>query len=282
MENAFELYSKNPNIHKSFPLFVLDVNQDKCYPKRQRFHEMHWHDEIQLTYVLEGNITIRTLNASYTISKNQAVFINKQVLHIITDSQNAHYRTYLFPESLILFQVDYLNQKIQTFLSNTNVTLYPIFQDKLIQIIKEMDSIYQQRDNEYQICSYLALIISKLSDLIPPSNKTIEYHQNIYIQQCLAYIHTHYQEEITLKNLADYCQISQGYLGRLFKMILNTTPYDYLIQYRLQQSLKLLISKQNNITEIAMNVGFNSVSHFIQCFKKQMSMTPKQYQKELH
>lgn len=53
---------------------------------------------------------------------------------------------------------------------------------------------------------------------------------------------------------------------------MNTSPYDYLIQYRLQQSLKLLTSKQNNITEIAMDVGFNSASHFIQCFKKYMSM----------
>ncbi len=94
MKNAFELYSKNPNIHKSFLLFILDVNQDQCYPKRQRFHEMHWHDEIQLTYVLEGEITIRTLDQSYTVSKNQVVFINKQVLHILLDSQNAHYLSF--------------------------------------------------------------------------------------------------------------------------------------------------------------------------------------------
>lgn len=41
MKNTFVLYSKNPNIHKSFPLFILDVNQNQCYPKRQRFHEKH-------------------------------------------------------------------------------------------------------------------------------------------------------------------------------------------------------------------------------------------------
>lgn len=35
------------------------------------------------------------------------------------------------------------------------------------------------------------------------------------------------------------------------------------------------------ITQIATSVGFNSVSHFIQCFKKKLKMTPKQYQKQI-
>ena len=154
-------------------------------------------DEIQLTYILEGEITIRTLDQSYTVSKNQAVFTNKQVLHIILDSQNAYYRTYLFPESFILFQVEKLNRKLKTFLSNANVTLHLIKQESLVQLIKELDSIYLQKDKEYQIYAYLTLILSKLLDLFFPSTKPIEYHQNIYIQQCLVYIHTHYQEEIT-------------------------------------------------------------------------------------
>lgn len=100
---------------------------------------------------------------------------------------------YLFPESFILFQVEKLNRKLKTFLSNSTVTLYLIKQESLVQLIKEPDSIYLQKDKEYQIYTYLTLILSKLLNLCFPSTKLIEYHQNIYIQQCLVYIHIHYQ-----------------------------------------------------------------------------------------
>lgn len=69
--------------------------------------------------------------------------------------------------------------------------------------------------------------------------------------------------------------MSVGHCGRLFMQVLQTTPYEYLINYRIKKSLELLGKEKTIISQIALEVGFNDVSHFIQSFKKRMSITPK-------
>ena len=63
--------------------------------------------------------------------------------------------------------------------------------------------------------------------------------------------------------------------------VLQTKPYEYLINYRIKKSLELLGKEKTPISQIALEVGFNDVSYFIQSFKKRMNITPKQYQKQL-
>lgn len=75
--------------------------------------------------------------------------------------------------------------------------------------------------------------------------------------------------------------MSVGHCERLFMQVLQTTPYEYLINYRIKKSLELLGKEKTTISQIALEVGFNDVSHFIQSFKKRMSITPKHYQKQL-
>ncbi|RHM60255.1 MULTISPECIES: AraC family ligand binding domain-containing protein [Coprobacillaceae] len=103
MIQSFDLYSKNPNLNTDFPILILDVNHDYCIPKRSHFHELHWHDEIQIIYVLKGHITVSTLQQNITVHEKQAIFINSKVLHIIKDSVHGHYRTYLIPLNCLLF-----------------------------------------------------------------------------------------------------------------------------------------------------------------------------------
>ncbi|MFQ9252955.1 MAG: helix-turn-helix domain-containing protein [Faecalibacillus intestinalis] len=51
--------------------------------------------------------------------------------------------------------------------------------------------------------------------------------------------------------------------------VLQTTPYEYLINYRIKKSLELLGKEKTPISQIALEVGFNDVSHFIQSLKKE-------------
>ena len=55
------------------------------------------------------------------------------------------------------------------------------------------------------------------------------------------------------------------------------SPYDYLINYRINESMKLLKNSSLSILDISENVGFNNVSHYIQIFKKKTCQTPLEY-----
>ena len=93
----------------------------------------------------------------------------------------------------------------------------------------------------------------------------------------LVYIHTHYADELSLKDIADAGAMSIAQCNRCFNKILNVTPYEYLIQYRLQKVTNLLKDATLNVTEISEIVGFNNVTHFIQTFKKVYGISPKKY-----
>lgn len=93
----------------------------------------------------------------------------------------------------------------------------------------------------------------------------------------LVYIHTHDADELSLKDIADAGTMSFAQCNRCFNKMLNGTPYEYLIQYRLQKATNLLKDATLNVTEISEIVGFNNVTHFIQVFKKVYGISPKKY-----
>ena len=105
--------------------------------------------------------------------------------------------------------------------------------------------------------------------------KDIERQERVQVM--LVYIHTHYADELSLKDIADAGMMSIAQCNRCFNKMLNVTPYEYLIQYRLQKATNLLKDATLNVTEISEIVGFNNVTHFIQAFKKVYGISPKKY-----
>ena len=75
--------SVNLNVDSDFPYLVLDVVGDQSYPRNPGFQVMHWHEDLQFIYVLDGEIEIKTLDTSVQVNKGSGIFINKNVIHLI-------------------------------------------------------------------------------------------------------------------------------------------------------------------------------------------------------
>lgn len=93
------------------------------------------------------------------------------------------------------------------------------------------------------------------------------------------YIREHYKEDISLSMLADMVHISPVYLSRLFKKEEGINFLDYLNQYRIEVSKKLLQDISCNIIEVAEQSGFNNTKYFSRIFKKAVGITPSEYRK---
>ena len=103
--NSCDLFVKNPRIHTNFPFLALDCNNKKTIPPRMRFQEMHWHEDMQITYVLEGIIKIISLGKTIEVHQGEAGFISQRVFHQFIEVETAHYRSFLFPKSFIMKKV---------------------------------------------------------------------------------------------------------------------------------------------------------------------------------
>ena len=100
------------------------------------------------------------------------------------------------------------------------------------------------------------------------------------LQTAIDYIETNLEGKIGLDALAKITQTSPYHFSRLFKQSTGITPYQYVIQQRIELGKQLLRKEELPIAEIAMMCGFASQSSFTTAFRKLVGITPKAYQKE--
>lgn len=100
------------------------------------------------------------------------------------------------------------------------------------------------------------------------------------IRSILEYIEENYRNIKSIDEIAEYTYLDKSYLCRLFKKETNMTIMDYLYNCRIQQACERLASKNEPISLVAQNCGFENTSHFIKMFKSMLDCTPGQFRKE--
>lgn len=83
------------------------------------------------------------------------------------------------------------------------------------------------------------------------------------------------KNNITVSEIAYDLNMSLPSFSSKFKKVMGMTPNDYLTNLKLNEAARLL--KFSSVTEIAYDLGYENISHFIKLFKKKFGLTPKQY-----
>ena len=99
------------------------------------------------------------------------------------------------------------------------------------------------------------------------------------VQKMQDYISEHIFEEMTLADLAEVSLFSPWYAHRIFKEYTGYTPADYIRRIRLSKSVLLLRDEKRTITEVAFQMGFQSVDGYQRAFKREFGCNPNEYVK---
>lgn len=92
-----------------------------------------------------------------------------------------------------------------------------------------------------------------------------------------AYVRENYAMRLTLEAVAEYFHYHPTYINRVMKAAAGVSFHQYLMDYRLKQSLQLLELNTMTLDEIAAKVGFANSKHFSACFKKRFQVSPSRY-----
>jgi AraC family transcriptional regulator len=106
-----------------------------------------------------------------------------------------------------------------------------------------------------------------------------EETQNCYIQgvnRVLDFINIHYADELTLERLAKEAYFSPFHFHKIFKGIVGETHQKYINRIRLERAI-LRMDGEKTLTEIAMETGFSTPSHFAQAFRELYKISPRLY-----
>jgi len=102
--------------------------------------------------------------------------------------------------------------------------------------------------------------------------------KNKYVAEAIRYIRMHYKENITISTVAEYLEISEGYLSRVLKKETDYTFTSYLTFYRMQVAMSLLKDCRVKVYEVADQVGYSDTAYFSAQFKKLLGVSPSEYQ----
>lgn len=94
------------------------------------------------------------------------------------------------------------------------------------------------------------------------------------------YISAFYDQPITVSETAKAACLSPNHFLRSYKQLFGMTPHQYLCERRLQESKKLLLQTDKSVTEICLEVGFQSPGSFSSLFSKRFSITPSQFRQK--
>ena len=100
------------------------------------------------------------------------------------------------------------------------------------------------------------------------------------IGRAIAYLHGHYEQELSIQALTSISALSRSSLHRLFKLRVGMTISDYVAQLRIGHACALLMNSQKPIAIIAEEVGYWNLAHFNRQFKRLKRVTPRTFRNE--
>jgi AraC family transcriptional regulator len=108
-------------------------------------------------------------------------------------------------------------------------------------------------------------------------DKKVSKLQKADFEKITNYILENLENNITIEDIANELNMSKFYFLKEFKKLTDITPYQYLLQLKLERAKELLKQSGNQIADIAYILNFNDQSHFTNTFRKAFGISPGQY-----
>lgn len=269
-----ELYEKKILNDDEFPIQVHmnDVKEPGCY------FSAHWHEHIELHYVVEGRTQIRINQEDVGAEKEDLIIVNSNELHA-GYCDGSHMKALV-----VIFEMETFSKE----LAGKNIILQSLIR-KDPEIDHLMKTIWREQAEHrlgYRLCCkgavmYLIahLVRSYAAEVLSDQDNTRRMKNLERLNTTITYIHEHYRNPISNKELSDLIHLSEGRFNHLFKESMNMAPLQYINTVRLKKAMSLLRSKEFTVAEAALAVGFTDYNHFGRMFRKFYGCTPVEARK---
>lgn len=253
---------------------------------------LHWHPEAEFFYLEEGELLFSLETENIHLVAGDALFIPPRILHTAEafPAKGGVLRALVFSTNLIGTSAE--SQRYQKY-------ILPVLHDNQhgflhfcktvpehASILADLERVFSVMDKQDENClfveGFIQVLWQQMTHLHPfykhmahlPENKSA------FVQQVLEYIHGHYEETLSLSELAETLHVSKYYLCRIFKSMTGLSPFSYINKYRIMKSCELLLTTDKKISEICSMCGYNNVSYFNREFQSFTHMTPTEYRQQ--
>ena len=246
-------------------------------------YDYHLHTAVEIVLTLEGCVDYMVDSQVYRVEKDQILIVPPDISHSLNMEQNSSRLLFLFePEALMSMpdfkrlsshfkRVFYLRDESETHVQVRELLLKAadFYRD---QPLFWNTACYSCMLGVFAILGNRYLRVSRPSFARKEPNTDTEA-----MTTAIAYINSHFHEDLSLDQVADFVGFSRYYFSRSFKKRMGYSYSEYLVQKRLQAAVDLLIRTDLPIHEVADQSGFGSVASFNRVFRESKNCTPTQY-----
>lgn len=268
MSETYVKKSYKANVHRMPSLEVIRVGFAKCKnffrwgPATKNYFVLH--------YIVAGEGDFTVNGKTYHIKKNATfcIFPNEEVSYA-ADPDNPW--TY--------YWVDFNGRDAHFLISKTPFSNIPVFWEtpgsETIALIKK---IYSNSGTEPEnVTMMTGLLYQLFATYMKACSASFEESIDYRLQTAITFIHTNYAKAISNDDIAASCGSSKTLLNHLFHEHQGCSPIQYLIQYRINMALELIIRTDLNVKSIAQAVGYSDELYFIRAFKKHVGCSPMRF-----
>lgn len=250
-------------------------------------YPIYWVDSIQILFALQGSIEVGIESGTYLLNEGEIEVINpNEVCSVKSDD----------PDNLVLMlNVD----------PNFFEKYYEDAKDTFFYTNASKDNVEDER--YYILARYISILfyetLSKMNDYEDKIEENLlemmyhllnNFHYLFYEEESLRedevgleryhriikYLNNNYMNKVSLQNIADEEFLSTQYLSFKIKDTFGYGFNEFLNKIRVEESIKLLLDSDKNLTEISEEVGFSHPRYYNKHFKLLYNITPNQYRQE--
>lgn len=256
--------------------------------------------DLTLKFVFSGNELYRVGRRELSVYPDSFLILNKGTQYtskIDSDTPVGSFSLSFDQQFLSDFNRTHtLNNKVlldepatgNEFGADLNETIYPFTGDlrfNIRHLKNNLDSGLQDEMliNEYMhhcLINYYKIYNSEVfikADKLNFSSRSTKIEIMKRLNLAKDHMHTNYNKNISLEELAKHACLSVNHLLRTFKQAFDQSPHQFLIQLRLQRAKMLLKTTKYSINEVVCMVGFECPSSFIRLFKGRYNITPMKF-----
>ncbi len=173
-------------------------------------------------------------------------------------------------------EFEYAKEALQ--LGAIDYLLKPFTDDDLeVALMKAKEEVVKRSKMERYSKESRSVLFGRINRYLSTTDRST--HDNML--KTLDFIQEHYSEDLSVMTIADYLEVSESTVNRMFRSESTYSFNEYLTIFRIREACKLLSDPNIKIYEVASAVGYSDQRYFSSVFKKYVGVTPKHFKEQL-
>lgn len=257
----------------NLPLYVASTGQWLSQPELIR---KDGYKRFQWLQCINGQGALEIGGRTITVSKGQGMLLFPEVPHAYWPVNE--------PWTLqwVDFDGKWVHEILQSYHFHESSVLYMLHLEPFLARFNEMNTIVSMKKSKANFDSSHLLygLLLDLFQYTSTSENRSNHEQIEQLKPALNYIEQHYTNPISLQDLADQLSVTTHYTCVLFQQTLGTRPVEYINRYRIRKAKELLLQEELlEVKAVSEKVGFGNPSYFINTFKKNEGLTPREFRR---